>query len=65
MKSKNDKAPKVPKFAIVNDLFHGYPPKELTDLNKTELALISSGRINQHISVVWQVLMIKLKAVTL
>ena len=33
----------------MNGLFHGYPPKELTDLNKTELALISSGRINQHL----------------
>ena len=49
MKSKNDKATEVPKFAIVNDLFYGYPPNELTDLNKTELALISSGKINQHL----------------
>ena len=38
-----------PKYALVNGLMIGTPPKELEDLNEVELAMISLGRSEKHI----------------
>lgn len=49
MKRKDRQATNPPKFAIVNGLMLGDPPKVLTDLNEVEVALISLARTEKHI----------------
>ena len=49
LNSKSEKPFYCPKYAIANGLMRGPTPKQLSDLNETELCMVSLARVNRHV----------------